>query len=176
MAVRCASPSPRATSPHAKWRRCAASPIRLRSISAITIRGCIRSACPPARWRARCSTRSSARAATRSAPGAWPARASTWRRRSKPARDEGYDQVTERDDALLAEVVSLLAREAFTGDAPPPAARRMVDAFRPWFDATVMRDLQSLSKLVGDQDSFGRLVRQLIKDLHIEDPEDRSEE
>jgi cobaltochelatase CobT len=90
------------------------------------------------------------------------------------ARDEGYDQVTERDDTLLAEVVSLLAREAFTGDAPPPATRRMVDAFRPWFDATVMRDLHSLSKLVNDQDSFGRLVRQLIKDLHIEDPEDQN--
>jgi cobaltochelatase CobT len=90
------------------------------------------------------------------------------------ARDEGYDQVTERDDTLLAEVVSLLAREAFTGDAPPPAARRMVDAFRPWFDATVTRDLQSLSKLVEDQESFARLVRQLIKDLHIEDPEDQN--
>ncbi len=90
------------------------------------------------------------------------------------ARDEGYDQVTERDDTLLAEVVSLLAREAFTGDTPPPAARRMVDAFRPWFDSTVMRDLQGLSKLVEDQESFGRLVRQLIKDLHIEDPEEQN--
>jgi cobaltochelatase CobT len=90
------------------------------------------------------------------------------------ARDEGFDQVTDRDDTLLAEVVSLLAREAFTGDPPPPAARRMVDAFRPWFDATVIRDLHGLSKLVEDQDSFGRLVRQLIKDLHIEDPEEQN--
>jgi cobaltochelatase CobT len=90
------------------------------------------------------------------------------------ARDEGFDQVGERDETLLAEVISLLAREAFTGDAPPPAARRMVDAFRPWFDATVTRDLQGLAKLVEDQESFGRLVRQLIKDLHIEDPEDQN--
>lgn len=90
------------------------------------------------------------------------------------ARDEGFDQVTERDETLLAEVIALLAREAFTGDAPPPAARRMVDAFRPWFDATVTRDLQGLAKLVHDQEAFGRLVRQLIKDLRIEDPEDQN--
>jgi len=90
------------------------------------------------------------------------------------ARDEGFDQVAERDETLLAEVISLLAREAFTGDAPPPAARRMVDAFRPWFDATVTRDLQGLSKLVEDQETFGRMARQLIKDLHIEDPEDQN--
>jgi cobaltochelatase CobT len=90
------------------------------------------------------------------------------------ARDEGHDQVTERDDTLLAEAIGLLAREAFTGDAPPPAARRMVDAFRPWLDAQVMRDLNGLAKLMGDQDQFGRLVRQLITDLHIEDPEDQN--
>ncbi|MCW5771743.1 MAG: cobaltochelatase subunit CobT [Rhodospirillaceae bacterium] len=90
------------------------------------------------------------------------------------AREEGHDQVNERDDTLLAEVIGLLARESFTGDAPPPAARRMVDAFRPWLDAQVTRDLNGLSKLMEDQEQFGRLVRQLIKDLHIEDPEDQN--
>ncbi len=90
------------------------------------------------------------------------------------AREEGFDQITERDDSLLAEIVGLLAREAFTGDAPPPAARKMVDAYRPVFDAQVTRDLQALSKLIDNQDSFGRAVRQLLKDLHLEEPDEQN--
>ncbi len=85
------------------------------------------------------------------------------------AREEGFDQVGERDDALLAEVVGLLARESFTGDPPPPAAKRMVDAFRPAFDAAVTRDLLALGKLIQNQDAFARTLRQLIKDLHLDD-------
>ena len=79
------------------------------------------------------------------------------------AREEGFDQVAERDESLLAEVIGLLARESFTGDAPPPGTRRMVDAFRPWFDAQVTRDLASLAKLLDDQDAFANMVRQLVK-------------
>jgi cobaltochelatase CobT len=84
------------------------------------------------------------------------------------ARDEGFDHVSERDDTLLPDVIGYLAREAFTGDAPPPAAKRMVDAFRPWFDAQVARDLQQLSRLLADQNEFAEMVRQLIEDLHLE--------
>jgi cobaltochelatase CobT len=91
------------------------------------------------------------------------------------ARDEGLDQVAERDETLLAEALGFLAREAFTGDQPPPAARRMVDAFRPWLKPEITRDLQGLSKLLGDQDAFGRLVRQLIRDLDLEDLKDEAE-
>src|SRR6185369_6728408 len=47
-------------------------------------------------------------------------------------RTQGYARVADKESAPLAEVVSLLAREAMTGQPPPPSARRMVDLWRPW--------------------------------------------
>ncbi len=90
------------------------------------------------------------------------------------AREEGFDQVSDRDETMLAEVIGLLARESFMNEPPPNSARRMVDAFRPWFDAQVTRDLQALAKLIHDQEAFGRMVRQLIKDLHLDESQEHN--
>src|SRR5690606_41485611 len=49
--------------------------------------------------------------------------------------------LTERDQAPLAEVMRLLAREAMTGMPPPPNARRIVDLWRPVLDERVHQDL-----------------------------------
>ena len=84
-------------------------------------------------------------------------------------RQEGFDRVTERSDEDLPEVVGYLAREAFTGQAPPPAARTMVDLARATLERQIGRNLNNLADLVHDQDSFARLVRKLISDLHLED-------
>ena len=84
-------------------------------------------------------------------------------------RQEGFDRVTERSEEDLPEVVGYLAREAFTGQAPPPAARTMVDIARATLERQIGRDLNNLADLVHDQDSFARLVRKLISDLHLED-------
>ena len=84
-------------------------------------------------------------------------------------RQEGFDRVTERSDEDLPEVVGYLAREAFTGQAPPPAARNMVDIARATLERQIGRDLNNLADLVHDQDAFARLVRKLISDLHLED-------
>ncbi len=89
-------------------------------------------------------------------------------------REEGYEHVTERDDSVLPEVIGLLARETFTGDGPPPSARRMVDAFRPWLDQKVGKDLQQLGKSLRDQEAFQEIVRKLIQDLNIEDQDDQT--
>jgi cobaltochelatase CobT len=50
----------------------------------------------------------------------------------------------------------------------------MVDAFRPWFDAQVTRDLTALAKLLEDQEAFASMVRQLIRDLHLEEMQDEN--
>ena len=84
-------------------------------------------------------------------------------------RQEGFDRVTERSDEDLPEVVGYLAREAFTGQAPPPAARNIVDIARATLERQIGRDLNNLADLVHDQDAFARLVRKLISDLHLED-------
>ena len=84
-------------------------------------------------------------------------------------RQEGFDRVSERNDDDLPEVVGYLAREAFTGQSPPPAARRMVDLARVSLERQIGRSLDNLSALLDDQESFARLVRKLISDLHLED-------
>jgi len=89
----------------------------------------------------------------------------------KRCRDEGFDRVTERDDRMLAEALGFLVREELTGDAPPPAARRMVDAFRPYVESRAGKDMGKLSRLIDDQEAFGEAVRRLIRDLDIQDEE-----
>ena len=91
-------------------------------------------------------------------------------------REEGFDQVTERDESLLPDAIGFLAREAFTGEAPPPAARKLVDAFRPWLEGKVAKDLAALAKVMEDQEEFSRLVRELIKDLDLEDVADEAQD
>ena len=91
-------------------------------------------------------------------------------------REEGFDRVSERSDDDLPEVVGYLAREAFTGQSPPPAARRMVDLARVSLERQIGRSLDHLSALLDDQESFARLVRKLISDLHLEDDAQPSEQ
>ncbi|MCY3827768.1 MAG: cobaltochelatase subunit CobT [Rhodospirillaceae bacterium] len=94
-------------------------------------------------------------------------------------REEGFDRVTERSEEDLPEVLGYLAREAFTGQPPPPAARTMVDLARASLERQIGRNLDRLSDLVEDQEEFARLVRKLISDLHLEDdaqPADREQD
>ncbi len=86
-------------------------------------------------------------------------------------RDDGLDRVTGRDDSLLAEAIGLLAREELLGTPPPPAARRLVDAFRPWFKSRAGKDLMDLAKVVGDQETFAEVSNRLIRDLRLDDEE-----
>ena len=83
-------------------------------------------------------------------------------------RQRGYARVTERDQAPLAEVMRLLAREAMTGMPPPPNARRIVDLWRPVLDERVHQDLARLVRLMDDQQAYAKAVRQLLADLDIE--------
>src|SRR5271156_790115 len=72
------------------------------------------------------------------------------------ARRQGFDRSTTRDDAMLPEALKLLAREAMTGEAPPPAARAMVDSWRPFVAEHMPTHFNSLNKLLHDQDEYAR--------------------
>ncbi|HYC02938.1 MAG TPA: cobaltochelatase subunit CobT [Azospirillaceae bacterium] len=94
-------------------------------------------------------------------------------------RRQGYDRVQTRDDAPLSEVMRLLAREAMTGEPPPPAAQGAVELWRSWVEEKVGRDLTGLARTMGDQDLYAREVRRLLTDLDMEvgaDPETEEEE
>jgi len=84
------------------------------------------------------------------------------------ARERGYARIRKREDAPLAEVLSLLAREAMTGQVPPPQARSMVDLWRPYLDERVRSDLIQLAKVMDSQSDYARVVRKLLTDLEVD--------
>jgi cobaltochelatase CobT len=92
-------------------------------------------------------------------------------------RRQGYERIGERSEATLAEAVGLLAREQLTGEAPPPAARRVVDQWRPFLEGRVGRDFAELGRHLLDQDGYARATRRLIQDLDLDlgDLEEESE-
>ncbi|MFO0998382.1 MAG: cobaltochelatase subunit CobT, partial [Alphaproteobacteria bacterium] len=88
----------------------------------------------------------------------------------------GFARIREKDDAPLAEVLGLLAREALTGQAPPPAARAMVDLWRNDIEGRAGQDLNALVEHIHDQERYASAARKLIRDLELgEDESDSSE-
>jgi len=83
-------------------------------------------------------------------------------------RRQGYDRITERDQAPLAEALRLLAREAMTGVAPPATAATAVELWRPWVEEKLRGRLEDLARTMADQDDYARTVRRLLADLDME--------
>jgi len=83
-------------------------------------------------------------------------------------RSRGYARAMSQDDVPLAEVIQIMAREAITGMPPPPAARAMLDLWRPSLDAQILKDLASLRDQVADQGRFAETVRRLLKHLDVD--------
>ncbi len=83
-------------------------------------------------------------------------------------RGRGYARATNREDVPLAEVLRVLAREAMTGMPPPPAAKVMVDLWRPGLEPRALSDLKELSERIEDQGAYAEVMRRLLNHLDIE--------
>src|SRR5207253_3914203 len=83
-----------------------------------------------------------------------------------------FDQVTDRADAPIEEAVALMVRERLTGQAPPAAARKIVDLWRPLIEDRAGRDLDRLERLIENQARFGDVIHDLLDALDM--GEDRS--
>ena len=53
-------------------------------------------------------------------------------------------------------------------ERPPPAARRVVDLWRPWLEARIGKDFGELDRAILDQDAYARATRRLLQDLDID--------
>jgi cobaltochelatase CobT len=81
--------------------------------------------------------------------------------------DRRFAAVASKEDAPLEDALALLIRERLTGLPPPETAKALVNLWRPSIEqrgAKVLRRLESLSE---DQESFGRLVRDLLRALEL---------
>jgi cobaltochelatase CobT len=84
-----------------------------------------------------------------------------------------YDDITDRADAPIEEALAMMVRERLTGQAPPPAARKIVDLWRPLIESKAARGLDSLEALIEDQRRFGDAVHDLLDSLEMGDERSR---
>ncbi|MGU3492653.1 cobaltochelatase subunit CobT [Xanthobacteraceae bacterium A53D] len=78
-----------------------------------------------------------------------------------------YADITDRADAPIEDAVALMVRERLTGQAPPPAARKIVDLWRDHIEARAGKDLARLSDVLDNQKRFGEITRQLLTSLDM---------
>ena len=83
-----------------------------------------------------------------------------------------FDEVTDRADAPIEDALAMLVRERLTGQAPPPAAKRLVELWRPLIEDRAGKDLDRLEKLIENQARFGDVMHDLLDSLDM--GEDRS--
>src|ERR1700719_3441522 len=84
------------------------------------------------------------------------------------------DEVSDRADAPIEEALALIVRERLTGMSPPPAARKLVELWRPLIEDRAGRDLDRLERLIENQSRFGDAIHDLLDALDM--GEDRSTE
>jgi cobaltochelatase CobT len=87
-----------------------------------------------------------------------------------------FDEITDRADAPIEEAVAMMVRERLTGQAPPPAAKKLVDLWRPFIEDRAGRGLDQLARLLDDQRKFGDAIHDLLESLDMGEDRSSSEE
>ncbi len=87
-----------------------------------------------------------------------------------------FDDVTDRADAPIEDAVALMVRERLTGQQPPPAARKLVDLWRPFVEERAGKELDRLERLVENQRRFGDVIHDLLDSLEMGDERARDSE
>ena len=86
-------------------------------------------------------------------------------------RAKGYQRITDREDAPLAEAVSLLARQWIGDRTIPDTGRPIVDLWRPWLEDRVGEDIEALKGSLTDQAAYARALNRLLVHLDLLDEE-----
>src|SRR5882724_6911492 len=87
-----------------------------------------------------------------------------------------FDNVTDRADAPIEDAVAMMVRERLTGLTPPPAAKKLVDLWRPFIEERAGADLDRLEQMVENQRRFGDVVLDLLDSLEMGDERSRDSE
>src|SRR5256885_2406345 len=87
-----------------------------------------------------------------------------------------FAEITDRADAPIEDAVAMMVRERLTGMAPPAAAKKIVELWRPWIEDRAGRNLDRLGKLVEDQRRFGDAVHDLLDSLDMGEDRNRDSE
>jgi len=80
---------------------------------------------------------------------------------------KGFQRVEDRQDAPLADAISLLVRERLTGRKAPDAAAGIMSIWREELEDRAGKSLDRLAEVSGDQAEYARAARALIQDLEL---------
>jgi cobaltochelatase CobT len=78
-----------------------------------------------------------------------------------------FAHVTERSEAPIEDALSLIVRERLTGLKPPASAQALVDLWRPWVEERAATTLERMGDAATSQAKFGRLMRDMLRDLEL---------
>ncbi|MAP94893.1 MAG: cobaltochelatase subunit CobT [Ponticaulis sp.] len=84
----------------------------------------------------------------------------------------GYRRMEDRQDAPLNDALEFLLREKLTGRPLPKIAEGIADLYRDDIERAAGGDLTNLAEHLTDQDSFAKVVKNLIRDLTAADIQD----
>jgi cobaltochelatase CobT len=75
--------------------------------------------------------------------------------------------INGREDAPIEEAMSLMVREALTGERPPESAGKVLDLWRSFFQEKADKEVGSLKTVMDDQEAFARLVRNMLASMEL---------
>ena len=88
---------------------------------------------------------------------------------------EGYDRMTRKDQLPIAAALGLLARERMSGEASPPAARRVLELWRETVGEKAESALDEMALNQDNQAAYTRAARKLLAALDLAEAEVDSE-
>ncbi len=93
------------------------------------------------------------------------------------AERRGYDKLTDRADAPLAQAAGYLVRHLATGRPLPAGADNVMNLWRDFMEGQAGETLENLGDVLTDQAAFAKFTRQVIADLGYgdqlgDDPDD----
>jgi len=80
-----------------------------------------------------------------------------------------FAEARVREEAPLPDALALIVRQRLTGRAPPANAKNMVELWRPWVEERAGKLLDEMDGSGEDQETFGRLLRDLLHALDLTD-------
>jgi cobaltochelatase CobT len=83
-----------------------------------------------------------------------------------------FEDIRAREDAPIEDALAMLVREKLTGLAPPEAARKLVDLWRPWVDEKAGKDLSRLDGVIDNQRAFAKTINELLVHLGMSEASD----
>lgn len=80
---------------------------------------------------------------------------------------EGWNHAEDRQQAPLADAISMLVRERISGRPAPEAARGLMKVWREDLEEAAGEALDALADSAGDQKRFAKALKQVIRDLDL---------